>query len=88
MLWVLSAANPVSAQGGESVCAGIRIEFRRELTLERQAFEASMRINNGLDTFLVDNVDINALFQDENGDPVVASSDSSHPTAKFFSIAE
>ncbi len=75
VLWILSAVTPVQAQSQESVCADVRIEIRQELTLERQAFDALMRINNGLDTLSIDNVDIDVLFADEDGLPVVASSD-------------
>jgi len=84
MVLMLSTVNPVQAQSQESVCADVRIEIRQELTLERQAFDAFMRINNGLDTLSIDSVDIDVLFEDEDGAPVVASSDPNHPSAKFF----
>jgi hypothetical protein len=32
----------------DAVCAQVKIEIKQELTLERQAFDAHMRINNGL----------------------------------------
>jgi len=31
----------------DSVCARVQIEIQQELTLERQAFDAHMRIHNG-----------------------------------------
>ena len=38
----------------ESVCARVKIEIQQQLTLERQAFDAHMRINNGLDQISVE----------------------------------
>ncbi len=76
------AAPSVSAQ--ESYCAEVKIEIKQELTLERQAFDAHKRINNGLDTLPLDNVAITVNFTDENGNPVLASSEPNNATAKFF----
>ncbi|MCP4233340.1 MAG: hypothetical protein GY770_07100 [Aestuariibacter sp.] len=44
VLCLLSVVTPAQAQ--ESVCAEVKIEIRQELTLERQAFEGFMKINN------------------------------------------
>jgi len=68
----------------EPVCAVVKIEIQQELTLERQAFDARMVINNGLDTLSIDNLSINVNFTDENGLSVLASSDTTSTTAKFF----
>ena len=51
----LLIGRPVLA---DAVCAQVKIEIQQELTLERQAFDAMMRINNGLDTLPIENVDI------------------------------
>ena len=68
----------------EPVCAVVKIEIQQELTLERQAFDAVMRINNGLDLLSLENVNINVTFKDAAGSAVVASSDPNSPDAKFF----
>ena len=70
----------------EPVCAQVKVEIRQELTLERQAFDAMMRINNGLDTLAVENVAVTVNFTDENGIPVLATSNpnETNPAAKFF----
>jgi len=68
----------------EPVCAVVKIEIQQELTLERQAFDARMVINNGLDTLSIDDLSININFTDENGLSVLASSDPNNTTAKFF----
>ncbi len=73
--------RPVQA---EAVCAQVKIEIKQELTLERQAFDAMMRINNGLDTLPIENVDITVSFADEDGNSVLASSDPNNTEAKFF----
>jgi YD repeat-containing protein len=68
----------------DTVCAQVKIEIQQELTLERQAFDAMMRISNGLDTLPIENVDVEVSFEDEEGQSVQASSDPDNTTAKFF----
>ncbi|MEJ2405979.1 MAG: Ig-like domain-containing protein [Candidatus Thiodiazotropha sp.] len=84
-LWVVLAllfsGNSLAA---DTVCAQVKIEIKQELTLERQAFDAMMRINNGLDTLPINNVKVTVNFQDEDGLPVLASSDPNSTDAKFF----
>ncbi len=69
---------------GESVCARVKIEIRQEVTLERQAFDAHMRINNGLELNTLDNVGVDVRFTDEDGETVLASSDPNNTDALFF----
>ena len=68
----------------ESVCAVVKIEIQQELTLERQAFDAMMKINNNLTGVTLENVGVDVLFKDEAGNSVLASSDPNNTTAKFF----
>ncbi|MET0028822.1 MAG: Ig-like domain-containing protein [Candidatus Thiodiazotropha sp.] len=68
----------------DTVCAQVKIEIKQELTLERQAFDAMMRISNGLDTLPITNVDIQVLFEDEQGNSILASSDPNNTNAKFY----
>ncbi len=68
----------------EPVCARVKIEIRQELTLERQAFDAHMRINNGLSHITLADVGIAVTFSDEEGNPVLASSDPDNSEAVFF----
>ncbi len=68
----------------DTVCAQVKIEIKQELTLERQAFDAMMRISNGLDTLPIANVNIQVLFEDEQGNSVLASSDPNNTSAKFY----
>ncbi len=68
----------------DSVCARVKIEIKQELTLERQAFDAHMRISNGLSHITLENVDIEVNFADEAGAPVLATSDPNNTEALFF----
>ncbi|MEK8019657.1 MAG: hypothetical protein VSS75_022515 [Candidatus Parabeggiatoa sp.] len=75
---------PQFAHAAESLCAVVKIEIQQELTLERQAFDAQMRINNGLSNLQLENVEINITFADEEGNGVRATSDPNDTTASFF----
>src|SRR2546423_832585 len=72
------------AQAQDAVCAQVKIEIKQKVSLERQAFDAVMRIDNGLDSSSIQNVGINLTFQDQAGNAVVASSDPSNTSASFF----
>ena len=78
LLWLPT----LSAQ--ESLCANVKIEIKQELTLERQAFEATMKINNGLTDADMTDVAVEVIFQDTDGNPVLASSDPDNVGATFF----
>ena len=68
----------------DSVCARVKLEIKQELTLERQAFDAHMRITNGLSHITLEDVDVDVNFSDEEGNSVLASSDPDNPDALFF----
>jgi hypothetical protein len=71
-------------QAEELVCARVKIEIRQELTLERQGFDAHMRIVNGLSHVTLENVAVEVLFTDADGKPVKAASDPNDTSALFF----
>jgi len=68
----------------DSQCARVNIEIKQELTLERQAFDAHMRINNGLSHVTLEDVGVEVAFTDEEGNSVLASSDPDNTDALFF----
>ena len=74
----------LAAAAVDTVCAQVKIEVKQELTLERQAFDAHMRINNGLSHISLENIDIEVSFTDEEGSPVPASYDTGNTEALFF----
>lgn len=82
-LYILAAScfGPLLAQS--TTCAKVKIQIVQELTLERQGFDAHMRIHNGLDLPL-EQIDVDVSFTDRQGQPVIASSDPNHPSALFF----
>ncbi len=75
-------AVPAAAQ--ETVCARVKIEIKQELALERQAFEATMKINNALDNAALTEVDITVRVTEENGTAVPISTNPDDLSAKFF----
>lgn len=73
-----------SVYSQETVCAQVKIEILQELTLEREAFEGRMTINNGLAGVSLDQITVDVTFADRTGTTVRATSDPNDLTAKFF----
>lgn len=89
--WCLFAAMLVFALGSrsvalaqQSICAQVKIEILQELTLEREAFEARMTINNGVAGVPLDNLSVDVSFADKDGNPVRVTSDPNDLSAKFY----
>ena len=82
-IWLL-LGNSQIASAQETVCARVKIEIKQELTLERQAFDAEMKIHNTTDTSVIENVGVDVKITDENGTPVPVSSNPNDLSAKFF----
>jgi len=80
----LSVLALSAAQAQETVCASVKIQILQELTLERQAFNAEMRINNTTDSSLIENVTVVVKVTEDNGTPVVISEDPNSVGAMFF----
>ncbi|HDM77712.1 MAG TPA: calcium-binding protein, partial [Deltaproteobacteria bacterium] len=80
---IVSFCSPARAED-ESLCARVKMEIQQELTFERQAFDARMRINNGLSNITLENVSIQLDFADEDGKEVFGSSDPNDNDAIFF----
>ena len=67
-----------------SICARVKLEIKQELTLERQGFDAHMRITNGFSHISLEDVNVDVTFSDEEGNSVLASFDPNDPNALFF----
>ena len=80
--WV--AMNPAVSFAVDSVCARVKIEIKQELTLERQAFDAHLRVNNGLSHIALEDTRVDVFFTDAAGNPVSASSDPNDGSALFY----
>lgn len=70
VLMVLALTAGLSAIAEDGLCATVEIEIRQELTLERQAFDARMKINNGLIGIDLTEVQVVIHITDEEGDTV------------------
>lgn len=82
---MLAGLLPLSvAHAQETVCARVKIEIKQELTLERQAFDAEMKIHNTTDTGVIENVSVVVRVTDENGTPVAVTNDPNNVSARFF----
>ena len=79
---LLSGFGLVNA--ADSLCASVKMEINQELSLERQAFDAHMRINNGLSQVTLTNVGVIISFKDKDGNIVIGSTNPNDLTAKFF----
>ena len=84
LLAVLLLATHARVAAQEAICAVVKIEIKQELTLERQAFDAEMRIHNALTDRSLENVKVEVRFEDEAGNSVVATSDPNDTGARFF----
>lgn len=75
---------PLVIQAQETVCASVKIEIKQELTLERQAFDAEMKINNTTESSIIENVSVVVKVSDEIGTPVAVTDNPNDLAAKFF----
>jgi len=84
--WIaaLLALWSLGAHAEDQLCAVVLIEIAQEATFERQGFEATMRINNGLDSVALSQLKIQVSFEDDSGHVVKASSDPDATDASFF----
>lgn len=73
-----------TAQAQETVCARVKIEIKQKLTLERQGFDAQMKISNTLDNASLSDVDITVHVTEENGTPVPITTNPDDLSAKFY----
>lgn len=84
LLWLGFVFFSASVFSEDTVCARVKIEIKQELTLERQAFDAEMKIHNTLPDRSLTNVKVDVLFSDTEGNSVKATSDANDLTAKFY----
>ena len=85
---VLAAAAWSGAGVRESMaaglCAEVKISLSQSMTLERQGFDAMMKIKNGITMFPLQDVNIRLVFKDTEGGTVDATSDPANTNACFF----
>jgi hypothetical protein len=79
---VLSAPRLLWAT--DPLCATVRLQVNQEASFERQAFDATLKINNPLETLAIEQIGVSVLFYDQDGNTVRASSDPNDLAALFF----
>lgn len=79
-------ALPGLRSQAQDLCARVKIEIQQDVTLERQAFEARMKINNGLTGAALNDITVALTFKDADGNTVLASTDPNdpNPSVRFF----
>jgi hypothetical protein len=80
LFWSAQAALCQNA----SICAQVKIQISQQLALERQAFQATMTIDNGVAGVPLTGINVNMNFTDPSGNAVRATSDPNDLTALFF----
>lgn len=68
----------------DGLCAEVKLSLSQGMTMERQGFDAMMKIKNGITMFPLKDVNIRLTFTDTGGEAVSATTDSSNTNAFFF----
>ncbi len=78
------AGGSVTTRGEGSFCAEVQMVIEQTLTLERQAFDAHMRIRNGIRGFSLDQINIEVTILDTNGNAIAVTTNAQDTNALFF----
>ncbi len=70
----------------QSLCAEVQMQIQQELTLERQAFDARLKISNAGtgDQLAISNVNVQIRFYDSTGGVVQATTNPNNTNALFY----
>ena len=69
---------------GVALCASVKIEIVQTLTLERQVFDAYMKINNGVEGVNLQNVNVAVYMRDAESNTVTMTTDPNNTNALFY----
>jgi hypothetical protein len=83
VLWALGIVLSISNALAQAICAEVKIEIPQRVSLERQAFNARLGIENGI-ADPITALRVVLVFKDADGNPVLASNDPNNTTALFF----
>ena len=72
------------AHGSEPVCAQVQIRILQKLTMERQGFEASLQVTNGLPLTPLTHFNVTLLFTDSTGHLISSGTDSMSTGLTFW----
>ena len=75
--WFIAAMNQLKddfndASKTQSVCVTVKLQFRQELVLTRQAFRGTLTVNNGNEETAMENVKLMLTVTDEEGNVATA----------------
>lgn len=84
ILFALGGSGVTAEGAQQSFCAEVQMVIEQTLTLERQAFDAHMRIRNGIRAFSLDDIKIDVTVTDTNGNPVTITANAQNTNATFF----
>lgn len=72
-----------SARSAGTICAGCKLQISQQVTFERQAFNATMAITNGLSTSLT-NLQVQIYFTDASGNSISSTTNANATGNTFF----
>jgi len=77
---------PLTTVASDTICAEVQISIKQEVSFERQAFEAHMKIKNGAPDVPITDIGVELIFMGQDGNSVVVSSDpnDTSPDIRFF----
>ncbi|NUF49920.1 hypothetical protein [Gilliamella sp. ESL0250] len=84
LFFICSVTSSKLVFAQDAICAEVKIVIEQKLSFERQAFDARMIINNGLEDSILKNIRIELLFTDRNNQQVVTTQNANDNDAKFF----
>ena len=76
-------ANAAQA-AGETICAACKLQISQQVTFERQGFNATMTITNGLTGVDLTDISVSIFFTDAQGHPVTSTISPSDTGKLFF----
>ncbi|MBP7830411.1 MAG: hypothetical protein KA248_10880 [Kiritimatiellae bacterium] len=82
--WAINVEREAKAEDESTVCAKVNMDVKQDLTLERQAFDAEVKIHNGYTTMFLQDVEVKIWITDLAGNLVPSTSDPTQTNAWFF----
>ena len=72
------------AHAADAICAQVQIRILQKLTMERQGFEATLQVANGLPLTALTSFNVTLFFLDSDGNPVSSGTDSTSAGLSFW----
>jgi len=82
IIFFLLLAVPLRASG--TLCAACQLQVGQQLTFERQGFNATMTITNGLAATSLTNIAVSIYFTDAQGNPISSTTNPNATGSTFF----